>query len=68
MFNPKDFAMRMINSNPNIANNPQAQEYLKLIQSGDNVRGQQVAENLCKTYGINPEEAVAKAKQFFRIG
>lgn len=68
MFSPKDFAMQMINRNPNIANNPQAQEFMKVIQSGDQVRGRQIAENLCKTYGVSPEEALAQAKDFFRIG
>lgn len=63
----QDFALRLLSSNPNIANNPQAKEYLDLIRNGDAVRGQQIANNLCKTYGMSVQDAIACAKQFFHI-
>lgn len=28
---------------------------------------QQIARNLCDTYGVKPEDAVAQAKSFFHI-
>lgn len=65
--NVKNFAMNLIRNNPQIANNPNANEMLNVIQNGDNARGQQIAENLCKTYGMTPEQALSQAKQFFGI-
>lgn len=63
----QDLISNLINNNPNIQNNPQAKEYLDVIQHNDSARGQQIAENLCKTYGVSTEEAVNRAKQFFGI-
>lgn len=65
--NLQQLVMNLIRNNPNVANNPQAQEMLKVIQNGDSQRGQMIAENLCKTYGITKEDALSKAKQFFHI-
>lgn len=67
MMNLQQLVMNLIRNNPNVANNPQAQEMLKVIQNGDSQRGQMIAENLCKTYGITKEDALSKAKQFFHI-
>nr|DAH20411.1 MAG TPA: Coenzyme PQQ synthesis protein D [Bacteriophage sp.] len=67
MINIQQFAMNLLQNNPNIAKNPQAQEMLKVIQNGDSQRGQMIAENLCKTYGITKEDALAQAKRFFHI-
>lgn len=67
MINIQQFVMNLLQSNPNVAKNPQAQEMLKVIQNGDSQRGQMIAENLCKTYGITKEDALAQAKRFFHI-
>lgn len=61
----KSFAMMLLRQNPNIMNNPQAQHMVSIIQNGDSTQGQQIAENLCKTYGISRENAIQQAKQFF---
>ena len=61
----KSFAMMLLRLNPNIMNNPQAQHMVSIIQNGDSAQGQQIAENLCKTYGISKEDAIQQAKQFF---
>ena len=61
------FAVNLISRNPNIANNPQAQNYLRVIQSGDAEQGEQIARNLCNTYGVTPDQAVQQAKSFFNL-
>lgn len=61
----QQMVQQMMQRNPHIANNPQAQEYLKVIMSGDAQRGQEIAQNLCKTYGITPQEGVQQAQNFF---
>ncbi len=62
--NLKDMALRLMNANPKVKNNPQAQEFIQVIQSGDDARGQQIAQNLCDTYGVSKEEALNQAKGF----
>lgn len=67
MLDPRQFVMNLISQNPAIANNPQAQEYLRVIQSGDAQRGQEIANNLCQSYGVSPQDAVAQARRFFNL-
>lgn len=67
MMNPMQFAMSMIQRNPQVMNNPMAQNYIGIIQSGDAQKGQQLAENICKSYGMTPQQALQQAKQFFNI-
>lgn len=67
MFNARDFAMNLISQNPQIANNPNANQLIDVLRNNDAQRGQVIAQNLCNTYGITPEQAVNQARQFFRI-
>lgn len=67
MTNLKDFAMNILAQHPQIANNPNAQSMIQAIQSGDDKRGEQIAKNLCDSYGISPQQAVQDAKRFFNI-
>ena len=67
MFNPINFAMQMIQSNPNIANNPQAQHMIEVIQSGNAEEGQKIANNLLQTYGVSKDDALKQAKGFFNL-
>jgi len=63
----KAFALNLLSRNPKIANNPQAQAYLNVIQSGDSAKGEEIARNLCATYGVTTDQAVNQAKQFFNL-
>lgn len=67
MVNLKDFALNMIANSPNVRQNPQMQEFISVIQNGDNARGEQIANNLCSTYGVSREQALSNAKRFFGI-
>lgn len=57
----------LIQRNPNIANNPRNKAMLEAIQNGDSVKGEQLANNLCQSYGVTREQALAQAKQYFHI-
>lgn len=46
--------------------NPLAQNMISVIQNGDDAKGEQIARNLCESYGVTPEEAYARAMQFFQ--
>lgn len=50
-------ATQMVQSNPNIANNPRNQALLSTLTSGDRSKIEQTALNLCQTYGYSVEEA-----------
>ena len=63
----KDFALMMISRNPRVANNPQFKQMIDVIQNGNDEQGQQIAENICKTYGVSKENALTDAKRFFGI-
>lgn len=66
--NPQQMAQRILQNNPQaqqyFQNNPQAQQYLQILLDGDAQRGQELAQNLCKSYGISPEQGIQQAQQF----
>lgn len=66
MNNPMSMLLNMAMQNSAIANNPRAQEMIQVIQSGDAQKGQQIAMNLCKTYGVSKEQAVGMATEYFK--
>lgn len=65
MPNPMNFVMNMIRNNPQVANNPQAQEWLQVIQSGDKARGEEIANNLLQSMGMSKEQAMEEASKRF---
>ena len=65
--NINNLIMNLINNNPMIANNPQYKEWIQIIQSGDSARGQQLANNLCQTFGMSKDQAIQNARRFFRV-
>ena len=67
MLNIMNFAMGVISQNPQIANNTNAREMINVIQSGNFKRCQQIAQNLCQSNNITPEEAVKQACSFFGL-
>lgn len=66
MNNPMSMLLNMAMQNSNITSNPRAQEMLQIIQSGDAQKGQQIAMNLCKTYGVSKDQAVGMATEYFK--
>lgn len=66
-FNPAQMAMNLINQNPSVAANPQAQELMQIIKSGDSARGEQMANNILSSYGITKEQGLSDAKKFFGL-
>lgn len=61
----KQWAFNMLEKNPNIANTPMAKEMIEVLKSGDNSRGEQMANNILQTYGISKDDAISQAKKFF---
>lgn len=63
-----DSMLKRLTANPAISDNPQAQSYIQVLQSGDAAKGEELANNLLETYGMTKEQALSQAKQFFHIG
>lgn len=63
----KQIAIQALKHRPDIANTPQGQEFLKILESGDDARGQQMAQNYCQSYGMSEQDAIQKVRQFFNI-
>ena len=64
--NPQQLLQQMMQKNPNFANNPQAQQYIQVLMSGDAQKGQELARNICGSFGVTPEQGVQQARQFFQ--
>lgn len=71
MNNLLNLAMNMMqqgmNRDPRVANNPMASEFMDILKSGDQSRGEQLAQNICKSYGISKEQALKQARSFFHF-
>lgn len=63
----KQIAIQALQRRPDIANSPQGQEFLNILKSGDDAKGQQMAQNYCQSYGISEQDAIQKVRQFFNI-
>ena len=62
--NPQQFIQGMINNNPAMQN-PILKNALEMAQKGDRQGVEELARNLCKEKGVNPEEAIGKIKSQF---
>lgn len=65
--NPMQFVTQMLSKNPNVVNNPIAQNYLSVLQSGDAKRGEEIANNILRTYGMTKEQALNQVKSYFHL-
>lgn len=55
-------AMNKISSDPNLQKNPQARAFMDIMQRGDVAQGQQMARNLCQSFGVSEQEALQQAR------
>ncbi len=62
--NPQQLLQMAIQRNPNLQNNPQAQQYIQVLMSGDAQRGQELASNICNSMGVTPQQAVQQAQNY----
>lgn len=64
---PYSFANTMLNSNPNIASNPNMQQMVNAIRNNDAESGRRIAQNICATYGLTEDQAISMARKFFHM-
>lgn len=65
MTNMEQFALQLLQKNPNVSNSPVGRELIDILQKGDQKRGEELARNLCKTNGVSEQEALNQANRFF---
>lgn len=56
--NPYQLAMNFLQQHPEVANTPQGQQLARILQSGDDRAGQEMAMNICNSYGVSPMQAL----------
>ena len=61
MRNPQEFIQQMMN-NSQVMRNPMAKNAIGMAQSGDTKGIEQMARNLCREKGINPDEMIKQIK------
>lgn len=54
-------AMMKVQNTPEISNSPMGSEFLQIINSGNAQAGEQMANNILNTLGLNREEAINQA-------
>lgn len=62
MKNPQQFLQNMMGNNQ-IMRNPMAKNTLEMAQKGDFQGIENIAKNLCKEKGINPDEMMNQIKK-----
>lgn len=59
-------AMQQILSGQNVQNQAMARQFMQIVQTGNAKAGEELALNICQTYGINPQDAASQAMQGFQ--
>ena len=54
-------AMLKAQNTPEIRNSPMGQEFLQIMNSGNTQAGEQMANNILNTLGLNRDEAINQA-------
>ena len=55
--------LQQLNEHQDIADSPLGKQFMQILQSGDEAAGEQLANNLLKTFGSNRQEALKLANQ-----
>lgn len=61
MFTPEQLALTLLQRNPDKAQTPMGQQLLRILQSGDSQAGAQMAQNICSSRGLTPQQALQQA-------
>ena len=52
--------------NPQLANNPQAQNIIQVLTSGDAKAGEALARNLAQSMNVSPEDLAQQSMNYFQ--
>lgn len=63
----QQIVLNLIQNNPNIQKNEYTQNLIDVIKSGDSTKGEELANNILKSYGLTKEQGLNIGKQFFKF-
>lgn len=63
MPNVFDFALMILQSNPNIANSPIGKNFAEACRNRDSSMGEEIANNILASQGLSKDEALDQIKQ-----
>lgn len=67
MLNPiQQMLLNKAKQNPNIANNPIAQQQIAVLERGDPAEIQQLATDICQNNGTTPQEVIPQLRNLFQ--
>ena len=64
---PFNMAVMMLQNNPKIANSPMGLQFVDILKTGNVEAGKQMAQNICASMGVSPEQAFEMAKKSFNM-
>lgn len=56
--NPKEYALNLLMNNPRCQNNQLAQNFIRVLQTGNDAEGEKMANNILQGMGITKEDAL----------
>lgn len=62
----RGLALNLLAQSPAISQSPMGQQFLHILQTNDVQAGEQMALNICNSYGSNPNDMLLKATRFFQ--
>lgn len=62
--NPQSF-LQQISNNSQMMQNPMVKNTFEMMKKGDNKGLEQMARNLCKEHGVNPDEMYQQISSMF---
>lgn len=67
--NPIEMMLQtLLQQRPDLQNNPTTMEMINIIRTGDSKRGEEIANNICQSYGMTREQALSQAQSMFMPG
>lgn len=60
-------ALQMLDNNPKQANTPLGKQLRSILESRDDTKGHELASNLCKTYGWDPDKKIQEGRSQFGL-
>ena len=61
-----DFAANIVENNPDMANTPIGQNFIEALRNRDSKKGEEMANNILKTQGLDKASAMNVVKQNIR--
>lgn len=66
MTSMRNILFQLVQSNPQVAQNPLAQQAVNVIQNGTEKQKQQMIENMCQTFGMDQGALAQSAGNFLK--